>query len=339
YLDNQYITEFDANQTIYESLTKSKFLATITSYFNSFTSFKCIFRLKATEEDPPLAELIEKVQVFDQLAVNKELSKPQRFINISDKKILLGKLIVGKPKYITDLENEDTFYVICGTVDNKESKFSKNNAEMLVVKFELSDFSGSMRIIYFAKTEKKQRKLLALSNGDEVLVYGKLVNNKFSNQTELIAYDINRCKIVAEEQQLNCKLVPEKYLVVFPQRVSKVLQKSFVAQDITEKKIENEFLLSNSVVVFDIETTGLNHLQEKIIEIGAVKLVKGIVTETFSTLVNPEIHISDKIQELTHITDYMVINAPTISEVMGDFYKFCSDSSVTGYNVVDFDMK
>ena len=58
----------------------------------------------------------------------------------------------------------------------------------------------------------------------------------------------------------------------------------------------------DTFVAVDIETTGLSPEQNKIIEIGALKIVNGKVTGEFSKLINPKIPISDKISSLTGIT-------------------------------------
>lgn len=70
--------------------------------------------------------------------------------------------------------------------------------------------------------------------------------------------------------------------------------------------------LDDTYVVFDLETTGFSPLNNKIIEIGAVKVVGGKITERFSTFVNPEVPIPFKIEELTSIRDDMVLDAPKI---------------------------
>ncbi len=62
-------------------------------------------------------------------------------------------------------------------------------------------------------------------------------------------------------------------------------------------------------VVFDIETTGFSNQNDKIIEIGAVKVVDGTITEKFSTFVNPQVPIPFEIEKLTSITDEMVMGA------------------------------
>lgn len=63
---------------------------------------------------------------------------------------------------------------------------------------------------------------------------------------------------------------------------------------------------SSPFVVFDIETTGFNKEKCKIIEIGAVKIENGVITDRFSEFINPGVHIPEEITELTSITDSMV---------------------------------
>ena len=73
---------------------------------------------------------------------------------------------------------------------------------------------------------------------------------------------------------------------------------------------------ADSFVVFDLETTGFSAAKNKIIEIGAVKVVNGSITERFSTFVNPKVPIPYEIEQLTHITDDMVLDAPMIHEIL-----------------------
>ena len=95
--------------------------------------------------------------------------------------------------------------------------------------------------------------------------------------------------------------------------------------------------LQDTYVVFDIETTGFSPLVNKIIEIGAVKVEKGNITERFSTFVNPEVPIPFHIENLTGIKDDMVITAPVIAEVMPEFLAFCDGAVMVAHNA-DFDM-
>lgn len=95
--------------------------------------------------------------------------------------------------------------------------------------------------------------------------------------------------------------------------------------------------LDDAYVVFDIETTGFSPLMNKIIEIGAVRVENGKITEKFSTFVNPQVPIPYKIENLTGISDNMVLDAPVIEEVLPKFMEFCEGAVMVAHNA-DFDM-
>lgn len=102
------------------------------------------------------------------------------------------------------------------------------------------------------------------------------------------------------------------------------------AQMITNPKdlgIEEE-----TYVVFDIETTGFDPFNDKIIEIGAVKMKGKEIIDEFSEFVNPKIPIPEEIVKLTSITDEMVKDAPDIKTILPRFLEFCGDSTVVAHN-------
>lgn len=90
--------------------------------------------------------------------------------------------------------------------------------------------------------------------------------------------------------------------------------------------------ISAPTVVFDLETTGLDAGTCKITEIGAVKISGGIITDRFSTFVNPETPIPAEVVELTGITDAMVAGAPTQSEAIASFAKFSEGCALAAHN-------
>lgn len=95
--------------------------------------------------------------------------------------------------------------------------------------------------------------------------------------------------------------------------------------------------LDETYVVFDLETTGLNRELNKIIEIGAVKIQNGKIIERFSSFVNPHEPLSEKIIDLTKITDEMLKDAPEEKEVLPKFFEFFKDSILVAHNA-GFDM-
>ena len=87
-------------------------------------------------------------------------------------------------------------------------------------------------------------------------------------------------------------------------------------------------------VIFDVETTGSAAGKGgAITEFGALKLVRGEVVDQFSTLVNPGRPIDPFVVRLTGITDRMVSDAPSISEVMPSFEEFVEGCVLVGHNV------
>ena len=100
---------------------------------------------------------------------------------------------------------------------------------------------------------------------------------------------------------------------------------------------ETDASFQDEIVCFDIETTGLNKKYEVIIEIGAVVLKNGEITDTFNTFVSPGRLLSPEIIRLTGITDEMLEGAPSQKEALEAFLAFAGDRPLAAHNA-DFDM-
>lgn len=92
--------------------------------------------------------------------------------------------------------------------------------------------------------------------------------------------------------------------------------------------------MNNKIVVFDIETTGTNPFTDKIIEIGAVKVINDQIVDEWNYLINPNIDIPQIIQHITGISNDMVKDKPAIDFVLEDFVSFCIDCDIMGHNVI-----
>ncbi len=92
--------------------------------------------------------------------------------------------------------------------------------------------------------------------------------------------------------------------------------------------------MTKSYTAIDLETTGLNPKYEKIIEIGAVKVIDGEIAERFQTLVNPGKTLSPQITELTGITQAELEAAPEISEVLPGLLAFLGDDVLLGHSIM-----
>ena len=88
------------------------------------------------------------------------------------------------------------------------------------------------------------------------------------------------------------------------------------------------------LVVFDFETTGLNASYDRIIEIGAQKIVDFKVVDEFSTLVAVNETLSTVVMKLTGITNEMLQQQPTIESVLPEFLKFIEGSILVAHNAV-----
>lgn len=90
--------------------------------------------------------------------------------------------------------------------------------------------------------------------------------------------------------------------------------------------------LDDEYVVFDIETTGLNKNTDTIIEIGAVKIKNYEIVDTFSCLINPKRPLTGKIEQLTGISNNMLMDKEDISTVLPKFLKFIENSILVAHN-------
>ena len=108
----------------------------------------------------------------------------------------------------------------------------------------------------------------------------------------------------------------------------------YLVDDVSDFAVENEKgqSLRDDYVVFDLETTGFSQEKDKIIEIGAVRVKNGKICEKYSTFVNPERSIPERITDLTSITNDMVKEAPTIETVLPEFLEFIGDSVLVAHN-------
>lgn len=93
----------------------------------------------------------------------------------------------------------------------------------------------------------------------------------------------------------------------------------------------------DNFVVFDVETTGFSSREDKIIEIGAIKIIDGEITDKFGVLIDPGRSLDPEIIKLTGITNNQLAGQPTIEEVLPDFKEFIKDSVLVAHNA-EFDI-
>ena len=91
--------------------------------------------------------------------------------------------------------------------------------------------------------------------------------------------------------------------------------------------------LNETLVFIDFETSGLKPEEGcRTIEVGAVKVVNGQITDRFTSLMNPGVFLSREIVDITKITNEMVRNAPSSSLVIGQLFRFLDGLPIVAHN-------
>lgn len=92
-------------------------------------------------------------------------------------------------------------------------------------------------------------------------------------------------------------------------------------------------------VIFDLETTGISPQSDAVIEVSAIRVRSGRVSEEFSSLVNPERFIPWGATRVNGITDAMVADAPKTADALWEFLQFAGEDPLIGHNIQSFDLK
>lgn len=87
-------------------------------------------------------------------------------------------------------------------------------------------------------------------------------------------------------------------------------------------------------ICLDLEMTGLNPKEERIIEIGAVKIVNGLIIDSFQAFANPNRKLKKEIREITGISDEMLIDARSDWEIVKDFMEFSNGFPLVGHHMI-----
>lgn len=305
---------------------------------------------------------------FESMVVEDQAPKVSRTIEVSNLENIVGEMTDTLAYYIKDKTAVDEEVVFCGNIsyfreytytpkrkpkdeqkeektqekeeqkpevegenaENKEETETKN--ERKYYKFAVKDFTGEINCVFFANKNNFEI-MQTLKAGDSVIVSGKLEEDKFNGGVSLRVKAISKCTLPEKfEEEIVWKSEPKAYQYVTPEPMVYYTQTDLFSmgeQTVPEKLLNKDF------VVFDFETTGLQVMNgDKIIEIGAVKVSDGKITERFECMVNPEMHIPADSSKVNGIFDDDVKDAYTYDKVLHDFYKFTRNSTLVGYNVM-----
>lgn len=272
---------------------------------------------------------------------NIEYELPVRSFKIENFNFLEGNSAQSTAVYMSDLNYESENVVVCGEIiDISERSYmrKKDGQEKTYYSLTLSDTTAMLRATYFPRM-KSIEKIKKLKSGDSIVCTGKteLYNGAIRFTVKDIDLGTTPKGFVPEKRP--SKPAPKYYKTVFPAPFE-----DFTQTDLFTERIVPDCLKENTFVVFDLETTGLNSSpsagnMDRIIEIGAYKIIGGEIKECFNTFLNPERKLSEEIISLTGITPEMVEKAPTYEKVMPDFFKFCQGAYLVGHNIAGFDYR
>ena len=281
------------------------------------------------------------VEVSDDNIFEEDTTSNTYKVDVKEKENYIGELIEESPVLIATIAEAVEGVTISGRIKffteqktkARVDENGKERPERTYYTFEIFDYSGSMRVAYFP-SKANLPKMEKLENGMDVILFGNIEEDSFSSGLTMRPKSINLC-IFNDDffDKIYSKPVPKNYNIVFPTPFISTKQTNlFLAEEV----VTNEYLLNNTFVVFDLETTGTVYNRDKIIEIGAIKIEGGKLTDTFSCLIDPEIHIPEDASKVNNIFDKDVEGCPTIEKVLPDFFKFCDGCIMVSY-VIDFD--
>lgn len=232
--------------------------------------------------------------------------------------------------YVADAINMRSEVTVCGIITGVRQLATSKGKAMFLIDF--TDKTGRLTGKFFPAKDKVKF-VASLKEGTAIIVSGEM--SEYNGRNDFKINNIGLCDFPEDfvPERIPAKKVPAKYKKIFPSEIEDYSQMNMFKQDFAVP----ECLMGKTFVVFDVETTGLDITNDRITEIGAVRIVDGKIVDCFTTLVNPQVKISAKITELTGIDDEMVRSKPTFSEICGDFYKYIDGAVMVAHNA-SFDM-
>lgn len=289
--------------------------------------------------------LVENKNLQDEVDIENVQMKttyrlPQRY-SVEVVKDLVGFGITPKPEYLSFINAPKESVIVAGFIKKFErkdyvAKSGKHVGEQKTFfSFQLADGKGKIDCIYFS-SKRNVAVMEELQECDYVLAHGDVKLNQIGKLCLYIDKLALATQMEVEEATPTTKedVVPLGPVVEIEKLTALEQDSMFELKDKYNSKI-----MGKNIVVFDIETTGLDPENDQIIELGAVKIENGNVIEKFSTFVKPTKRIPYEVVELTGITEDMVADAPPIDLVIKEFYDFTRGCTISGHNVLGFDIK
>ena len=221
------------------------------------------------------------------------------------------------------------------SLENVDYKVEENIKEFKVVLGKLLEVSPNDDELFdlLAEITIKEDYLIALY---KVQVCVDMLNDSRNLSTFMFNHYLTELKDIylpnlkeSEQRNLNICRTPLY-------EIDQYVKEKLVQYERRLKREEKEYRDKRNYVVFDLETTGLSPINNEITEIGAVKVIDGKISDTFEMLVKPNQKISQKITDITGITNEMIKDKPPIEEVLPKFIEFIGGLPLVAHNI-EFD--
>lgn len=301
---------------------------------NADNELKAYFESKFTENFS--VEFIESgVDAVDEKAFETKLTDNEKHIRairtlkVSSVTRLFDNDTTDTASYMCDVKEYLGNLYLAGVVKSIREMKTKTDKPYFIIDF--SDRTGSVSGTIFpnkatlTKVKKLQENSEIIARCEYAMRNG--YHNLRINSINLCCFPENFVPVPRPKRK-----VPDDYSLIYPQKLVLEKQDNFLDDNSIP-----ECLIGRTFVVFDLETTG-KELDDRITEIGAVKMIDGKITEYFETLVNPLKHIPQEVVELTGISDETVKDAPLFEDVCSDFYKFSYGATLVAHNI-EFDSR
>lgn len=259
-----------------------------------------------------------------------DISAPQKTYSVRDLTPVIGRFDVSQAVSAASVSGYNKDIAVCGVLVMPTEFLSKaddfNGGSVPYERFLLYDGETTLLCRYYPRDGKSV--VGAGLVNKPVCVFG---NTKVRNgRVDEMTMDVKAIALCAAD---GLAVVPsseaaDAYVTVAPKPYEEYVQASLF-----ESASKLPPALRGKFVAFDFETTGLSINYDKPTELGAVKIVDGVITETFSTLIDPQRPIPDEVVKKTGISDDMVKGQPLFEDVLSDFFKFTYGCGLIGHNI------
>lgn len=310
-------------QSNVEYVLKSGVMAKLNKHLSSKFCSDFVGSVDVKEPEETVSLLVD--EVYEQ-----EVEKIEhRTITVEDVIIVDDRNLGNIAQYIEDVTFGEV--TICGTITEISERQTKTGKPFFIIT--IDDTTAKMGGIYFSKADTLGV-IRSLAVGDAIITRGTV--GDYNGRRSFTLNKINKCTFPENfvKKDKYKKTAPKEYSLIRPESAKTVKVKSVFDED---GNLPTE-LTDKTYVVFDLETTGLDLMNNGITEIGAVKIENGVIKEHWTTLVKPDYTITSEITKITGITEEMVSNSPKISSVIPDFMKFIEGTVLVAHNA-EFDVK